>query len=183
MSSITAITAQSSSLTTTTTPSRNLPTSRETSLNINNKNLNGRSRTTQVTQSPAGQSQRSAVSTGPVMTVRSHQKIRVTVLCARSLAKRDLFRLPDPFVRVHVDGSGQSHATESCKNTLDPKWNVYYDLLLSSEDAITISVWNDKKIHSKKDGGVIKLNNAGAFLGCVKLLSNAIQRLKDTGEK
>ena len=27
-------------------------------------------------------------------------KIRVTVLCARNLAKRDLFRLPDPFVRV-----------------------------------------------------------------------------------
>ena len=50
-----------------------------------------------------------------------------------------------------------------------------------AEDTITISVWNDKKIHSKKDGGVIKMNNAGAFLGCVKLLSNAIQRLKDTG--
>ena len=79
--------------------------------------------------------------------------------------------------------SGQSHATESCKNTLDPKWNVYYDLLLSSEDAITISVWNDKKIHSKKDGSLIKLNNAGAFLGCVKLLSSAIQRLKDTGKQ
>ena len=79
--------------------------------------------------------------------------------------------------------TGQSHATESSKNTLDPKWNVYYDLLLSSEDAINISVWNDKKIHSKKDGGLIKLNNAGAFLGCVKLLSNAIQRLKDTGKQ
>jgi E3 ubiquitin ligase SMURF1/2 len=90
------------------------------------------------------------------MTVRSHQKIRVTILCARSLAKRDLFRLPDPFVRVNVDGSGQSHTTESCKNTLDPKWNVYYDLLLSSEDSITISVWNDKKIHAKKDG-IVKL--------------------------
>ena len=28
------------------------------------------------------------------------QKIRVTILCARSLVKRDLFRLPDPFVKV-----------------------------------------------------------------------------------
>ena len=30
------------------------------------------------------------------------QKIRVTVLCARSLVKRDLFRLPDPFVKVSL---------------------------------------------------------------------------------
>ena len=31
------------------------------------------------------------------------QKIRVTVLCARSLVKRDLFRLPDPFVKVSLN--------------------------------------------------------------------------------
>ena len=30
------------------------------------------------------------------------QKIRVTILCARSLVKRDLFRLPDPFVKVSL---------------------------------------------------------------------------------
>ena len=30
------------------------------------------------------------------------QKIRVTILCARSLVKRDLFRLPDPFVKVRL---------------------------------------------------------------------------------
>lgn len=77
------------------------------------------------------------------------QKIRVTILCARSLVKRDLFRLPDPFVKVHVDGSGQSHVTEAGKNTLDPKWNVHYDLYVGSNDAITISVWNDKKVRIK----------------------------------
>ena len=177
MSSTTTITAQTSAAL---TPTRNLP--RETSLNLNNKNLNGRNPNSRpsTASSPAGQGLRAVVSANSVMTVRSHQKIRVTILCARSLAKRDLFRLPDPFVRVNVDGSGQSHTTESCKNTLDPKWNVYYDLLLSSEDSITISVWNDKKIQAKKDG-VVKMNNAAAILGCVKLLSNAIQRLKDTG--
>ena len=77
------------------------------------------------------------------------QKIRVTILCARSLVKRDLFRLPDPFVKVHVNGSGQSHVTEAGKNTLDPKWNVHYDLYVGSNDAITISVWNDKKVGIK----------------------------------
>lgn len=100
-------------------------------------------------------------------------KIRVTVLCARNLAKRDLFRLPDPFVKVSVDGTGQTHTTDSSKNTLDPKWNQHYDLYVGKADAITISVWNDKKVH-KKNGGF-------GFLGCVRLHANAIHRLKDTG--
>lgn len=101
-------------------------------------------------------------------------KIRVTILCARNLAKRDLFRLPDPFVRVTVDGSGQTHTTESAKNTLDPKWNQHFDLFIGKSDAITISVWNDKKAH-KKSGG------SNGFLGCVRLHNNSINRLKDTG--
>ena len=52
--------------------------------------------------------------------------------------------------KVHVDGSGQSHVTEAQKNTLDPKWNVHYDLYVGSNDAITISVWNDKKVGTFK---------------------------------
>lgn len=36
--------------------------------------------------------------------------------------------LPDPFAKISVDGSGQCHSTEVCKNTLDPKWNQHYDL-------------------------------------------------------
>lgn len=43
---------------------------------------------------------------------------------------------------------------------------------IGKSDAITISVWNHKKIHKKEGGG---------FLGCVRIMSNAIQRLKDTG--
>ncbi len=101
-------------------------------------------------------------------------KIRVTILCARNLAKRDLFRLPDPFVRVTVDGSGQTHTTESAKNTLDPKWNQHFDLFIGKSDAITISVWNDKKAHKKGSG-------SNGFLGCVRLHNNSINRLKDTG--
>lgn len=43
---------------------------------------------------------------------------------------------------------------------------------IGKTDSITISVWNHKKIHKKQGAG---------FLGCVRLLSNAISRLKDTG--
>uniref|UniRef100_A0A8D2QKJ8 C2 domain-containing protein n=1 Tax=Zonotrichia albicollis TaxID=44394 RepID=A0A8D2QKJ8_ZONAL len=50
------------------------------------------------------------------------------VLCAKNLVKKDFFRLPDPFAKVVVDGSGQCHSTDTVKNTLDPKWNQHYDL-------------------------------------------------------
>ncbi|XP_014270520.1 E3 ubiquitin-protein ligase SMURF2 [Halyomorpha halys] len=99
-------------------------------------------------------------------------KIRLTILCAQNLARRDLFRLPDPFAKISVDGSGQCHSTDTCKGTLDPKWNQHYDLYISKNDGITISVWNHRKIHKKEGSG---------FLGCVRILPNAIQRLKDTG--
>ncbi|KAG7210586.1 hypothetical protein KM043_012104 [Ampulex compressa] len=99
-------------------------------------------------------------------------KIRLTILCARNLARRDLFRLPDPFAKITVDGSGQCHSTDTCKATLDPKWNQHYDLYIGKNDGITISVWNHRKIHKKHGGG---------FLGCVRILSHTIQRLKDTG--
>ncbi|XP_036279311.1 E3 ubiquitin-protein ligase SMURF1 isoform X7 [Pipistrellus kuhlii] len=57
-------------------------------------------------------------------------KIRLTVLCAKNLAKKDFFRLPDPFAKIVVDGSGQCHSTDTVKNTLDPKWNQHYDLTM-----------------------------------------------------
>ena len=51
------------------------------------------------------------------------QKIRITILCARSLVKRDLFRLPDPFVKVCCIFMyiGNSH---QCKNDLVYLWSM-----------------------------------------------------------
>uniref|UniRef100_A0A669EKH5 HECT-type E3 ubiquitin transferase n=1 Tax=Oreochromis niloticus TaxID=8128 RepID=A0A669EKH5_ORENI len=98
--------------------------------------------------------------------------LSLAVLCAKNLAKKDFFRLPDPFAKVVVDGSGQCHSTDTVKSTLDPKWNQHYDLYIGKTDSITISIWNHKKIHKRQGAG---------FLGCIRLLSNAISRLKDTG--
>ncbi|BFZ17439.1 hypothetical protein BsWGS_20477 [Bradybaena similaris] len=101
-----------------------------------------------------------------------HMKIRLTVLCAKNICKKEFFRLPDPFAKITVDGSGQCHSTDVCKSTLDPKWNQHYDLYIGQKDSIIISVWNHKKIHKKQGAG---------FLGCVRIMSNAVQQLKDTG--
>lgn len=78
--------------------------------------------------------------------------------------------LPDSFAKVSVDGTGQVYTTEPYKGSLDPKWNTHYDLYLGRGDGITITVFNQKKIHKKQ-----------GFLGCVRIVAATIQRLKDTG--
>lgn len=100
------------------------------------------------------------------------QKIRLTILCARNLVRRDLFRLPDPFAKISVDGSGQVYSTNTVKATLDPKWNTHYDLYLTKGDGITISVWNQRKVHKRQGSG---------FLGCVRIQPSTVHKLKDTG--
>lgn len=100
------------------------------------------------------------------------QKIRLTIVCARNLVRKDLFRLPDPYAKISVEGSGQCHSTEISKNTLEPKWNSYYDLYITKTDTITITVWNYRKAQKKQGSG---------FLGCVRIVSSLINRLKDTG--
>ncbi|KPP77428.1 E3 ubiquitin-protein ligase SMURF1-like [Scleropages formosus] len=96
----------------------------------------------------------------------------LSLLLITYIFRAPVIGLPDPFAKVVVDGSGQCHSTDTVKSSLDPKWNQYYDLYIGKSDSITISVWNQKKIHKKHGAG---------FLGCVRLLSNAISRLKDTG--
>ncbi|XP_062127814.1 E3 ubiquitin-protein ligase Smurf1 [Drosophila sulfurigaster albostrigata] len=97
-------------------------------------------------------------------------KVRITLLCARNLARKDLFRLPDPFAKVQVDGTGQVYSTEISKSSLDPKWNAHYDLFLGRGDCITITVWNQRKIHK-----------GSGFLGCVRIPALTIQSLKGAG--
>ncbi|EFA08997.2 E3 ubiquitin-protein ligase SMURF2 isoform X1 [Tribolium castaneum] len=112
------------------------------------------------------------MSNAPTSRRNGAQKIRLTILCARNLVRKDLFRLPDPFAKISVDGSGQCHSTEFVKNTLEPKWNSHYDLYIGRNDSITISVWNHRKVIKKQGSG---------FLGCVRIVNSHIQRLRDTG--
>lgn len=63
-------------------------------------------------------------------------------------------------------------STDICKATVDPKWNSHYDLFLFRGDGVTISVWNQKKMHK---------NSSSGFLGCVRITASTVQRLKDTG--
>jgi E3 ubiquitin-protein ligase NEDD4 len=51
------------------------------------------------------------------------------VVAADGLAKRDVFRLPDPFAVITVD-SEQTHTTSVIKKTLNPYWNESFDMLV-----------------------------------------------------
>lgn len=50
-----------------------------------------------------------------------------TVLSASGLPKRNMFRLPDPFVVVSVDGV-EKFASSTVKKSLNPFWNEHFDV-------------------------------------------------------
>ncbi|SCZ95738.1 BZ3500_MvSof-1268-A1-R1_Chr8-1g09765 [Microbotryum saponariae] len=86
------------------------------------------------------------------------RKIRVTVVAADSLAKRDVFRLPDPFAVVTVDGE-QTNTTSAIKKTLNPYWNESFDVLVKDGSVLTVQIFDQKKFKKKDQGflGVINL--------------------------
>ncbi|KAL2375750.1 hypothetical protein RJ035_008301, partial [Blastomyces gilchristii] len=53
--------------------------------------------------------------------------LRVTIIAADGLYKRDVFRFPDPFAVATVGGE-QTHTTSVIKKTLNPYWNEVFDL-------------------------------------------------------
>jgi E3 ubiquitin-protein ligase NEDD4 len=57
----------------------------------------------------------------------THHRNSLPVVAADSLAKRDVFRLPDPFAVITVDGE-QTHTTSVIKKTLNPYWNENFDM-------------------------------------------------------
>lgn len=51
----------------------------------------------------------------------------IIVVAADGLSKRDVFRLPDPFAVLTVDGE-QTSTTSVIKKTLNPYWNESFDM-------------------------------------------------------
>lgn len=57
----------------------------------------------------------------------SQPNLRVTIIAADGLYKRDVFRFPDPFAVITVNGD-QTKTTTAQKRTLNPYWNESFDL-------------------------------------------------------
>ncbi|KAF6063799.1 HECT-domain (ubiquitin-transferase) family protein [Candida albicans] len=83
--------------------------------------------------------------------------INVKVVAAESLYKRDVFRQPDPFAVLTVDGS-QTKTTITAKKTLNPYWNETFNFQAKEDSILVIQVFDQKKF-KKKDQGFLGVIN------------------------
>ncbi|BEI87577.1 uncharacterized protein CcaverHIS019_0102950 [Cutaneotrichosporon cavernicola] len=86
------------------------------------------------------------------------RKIRITIVAADSLIKRDILRLPDPFAIVSVDGE-QIHTTSPIKRTLNPYWNENFDITVKDSSVVAVQIFDQRKFKRKDQGflGVINV--------------------------
>ncbi|KAG7869242.1 hypothetical protein KL918_000787 [Ogataea parapolymorpha] len=104
------------------------------------------------------------------MSTRS--KIRVRVIAAEGLCKRDVFRSPDPFAVLTVDGA-QTQTTETAKKTLSPHWNQSFEFSVTENSILIVQIFDQKKF-KKKDQG---------FLGVVNIKVGDVINLNDTSSE
>ncbi|KAI0974201.1 HECT-domain-containing protein [Xylaria arbuscula] len=83
--------------------------------------------------------------------------LRVTIIAADGLYKRDVFRLPDPFAVATLNGE-QTKTTQVCKRTLNPYWNESFDFRGTEDAILAVQVFDQKKF-KKKDQGFLGVIN------------------------
>jgi E3 ubiquitin-protein ligase NEDD4 len=85
-------------------------------------------------------------------------KIRVTVVAADGLSKRDVFRLPDPFAVITVDAE-QTHTTSVIKKTLNPYWNESFDINVKDSSVVAVQIFDQRKFKRRDQGflGVVNV--------------------------
>lgn len=88
----------------------------------------------------------------------NRSKISVKVLSADGLYKREIFKSPDPFAVLTIDGS-QTQTTETAKRTSSPLWNQSFDFNVTENSVLIIQVFDQRKFKKKDQGflGVINL--------------------------
>ncbi|CZT41284.1 probable ubiquitin-protein ligase [Rhynchosporium secalis] len=83
--------------------------------------------------------------------------LRLTIIAADGLYKRDVFRFPDPFA-VATLGGEQTKTTTVIKRTLNPYWNESFDLRANEDSILAVQIFDQKKF-KKKDQGFLGVIN------------------------
>ncbi|ORZ27896.1 hypothetical protein BCR41DRAFT_346195 [Lobosporangium transversale] len=94
----------------------------------------------------------------------TRRPIRLTVIAADGLYKRDVFRLPDPFAVVTVDGD-QTHTTTVMKKTLNPYWNESFEVMVTNKSVLAVQIFDQKKFKKKDQGflGTVNIQMGDVF--------------------
>lgn len=109
--------------------------------------------------------------------------VRLTVVAADGLSKRDVFRLPDPFAVVMVDGD-HTKTTSAIKKTLNPYWNESFDIQVKDSSVVTVQIFDQKKFKRKDQGflGVINIRVSSVLdldLGGDETLTRDLKKSND----
>ncbi|KAF9286602.1 hypothetical protein BGZ68_002740 [Mortierella alpina] len=98
------------------------------------------------------------------MASTTQRTIRLTVIAADGLYKRDVFRLPDPFAVVTVDGD-QTHTTTVMKKTLNPYWNESFEVNVTNKSILAVQIFDQKKFKKRDQGflGTINIQMGDVF--------------------
>ncbi|KAK9455898.1 hypothetical protein V1511DRAFT_487821 [Dipodascopsis uninucleata] len=113
----------------------------------------------------------------------STRKLRITVIAADGLAKREVFKLPDPFAVITVDGE-QTHTTSVIRKTLNPYWNESFDVNATESSIIAVQIFDQKKFKKKDQGflGVINIRVGDVIdlsLGGEEMLTRDLKKSND----
>ncbi|KAK5074263.1 hypothetical protein LTS08_005217 [Lithohypha guttulata] len=93
----------------------------------------------------------------PENTLPGDPNLRVTIIAADGLYKRDVFRFPDPFAVATIGGE-QTKTTQVIKKTLNPYWNESFDMRANEDSVLAIQIFDQKKF-KKKDQGFLGVIN------------------------
>ncbi|KZO97882.1 HECT-domain-containing protein [Calocera viscosa TUFC12733] len=83
------------------------------------------------------------------------RKLRLNVVAASGLIKREVFNLPDPFSVISVDGQAV-HNTSVFRKSLNPYWNESFDLDVKENSTLSVQIFDERKF-KKRDQGFLGL--------------------------
>ncbi|KAI0713399.1 ubiquitin-protein ligase [Earliella scabrosa] len=111
------------------------------------------------------------------------KRIRITVVAADGLSKREVFRLPDPFAVITVDAE-QTHTTSVMKKTLNPYWNESFDITVKENSVIAVQIFDQRKFKKRDQGflGVVNVKVADVIdleLGGHEMLTLDLKKSND----
>ncbi|KAI9105930.1 hypothetical protein DFS34DRAFT_601472 [Phlyctochytrium arcticum] len=107
------------------------------------------------------------------MATSQYRTVKLTIVAADGLCKRDVFRLPDPFAVVLIDG-GQTQTTSPVKRTLNPYWNESFDISVTNTSVIAVQIFDQRKWKKTRDQG---------FLGVVNITMSSVFDVNSGGDE